>query len=412
MNNAFNSEEREKFFARSGLPYWNSVRSVGSKSITKPYALYTCHEVSPDLLAEIRTASVLAGQVFDKVLSDFESFDKETRTRLAFKDEYEHLLQLPIDQTFCSRIGWADTKNGLKLLEINSEKPTFWIEAEYGNGIVAKHFGLKDPNEGTRKIMQQALNEAIERSLSSLPSASKQPAVGYVVRDNFSDLQNMRWLSRSSQFYGEALTINELDFTKKEDKPFNTSTGTSFDALIFWYPLEYIDELRFNNGEKFIDIFVRSLESKSWALVHGLAAFRIQPKSILAYITENKDSIFVGDLKAAEKYFPRTFLDPSSLGETYFAKPIWGREGRGCYRVINGTPEYGKYQDNYYVKQPKIYQELLDLPQITVEDRDLTVIYESWIYRVEENIVPGAIGIRASDNTITDDASYFLPIGL
>jgi glutathionylspermidine synthase len=160
------------------------------------------------------------------------------------------------------------------------------------------------------------------------------------------------------------------------------------------------------------DLFIKGLNEKSFALIHAVPSYFAQSKATLAYITTHAKDIFIGKYKDAEKYFPKTYFSPEQLGSTYIAKPIWGRQGQGCYIVEEGKEIQSRYQKDYYVNQQKVYQELLDIPQIPVETELLNWIYESWVYRVGNKFVPGGTGLRGCNRKITDDFCYFMPIGI
>ncbi len=66
---------------------------------------------------------------------------------------------------------------------------------------------------------------------------------------------------------------------------------------------------------------------------------------------------------------------------------------------------------DWYVKQQYIYQELLDLPTINIEETEYTALWGSWLFNVNEELIPAGVGMRVSVGPITDDCSYYLPIG-
>lgn len=413
LPNAFASPERNNFYYNSKLPFWDARLGIGKYTVPRPYALYTCYQVPKELIGNIQNASVLAAQVITNTGKLLANESYQEMEALGYRKDLQRFLQLPSEDIFCMRIAWSVFENKLKLIETNTERPVFWIETEEVNGEIAEHFGLENPTTGTEKILSEALDQAIERAFKlHRPDFDKKPEIGYVVPNSSADYQTLQWLCNKSVFGGEVLTIYNIDFDKKNHRPFNRATGKYFDALFCWYPIEEMSEIAFKNGEKFDKVFLNALKMKSFILIHELDALRLQPKSVLAYITKNKDKIFKGDLALAEKYFPETYLEPNKLGDSYFTKPIWGRGGHGCKAVDGGNTSYGRFQESYYNKQTKVYQELLSFPTLNIDDKSLSLVYEAWVYNVNNKWVPGAVGIRASENTITDSYSYFLPIGI
>ena len=40
-----------------------------------------------------------------------------------------------------------------------------------------------------------------------------------------------------------------------------------------------------------------------------------------------------------------------------------------------------------------------------------TALWSSWLFNVNEELIPAGVGMRVSVGPITDDCSYYLPIG-
>lgn len=410
----FKSEERTKFFEQSGLPFWDAFYEKQNKEkIYYPYALYTCNQEPKERIKEIEQATVLVAQVFDKVAGQIQKWKLKDIEKWHFDPRYFELLKLDWDHFFCFRAGWGWIDGQLKLMEINSQTPSFWFEPELGNKLMTRQFKLKDPNPNSQFYLRHALNQSIEENLAKLPGVyGEKPRVGFVTCNWYEDLHIMRWLSKYCNYDYEVLHIEDFDITKKDDVPMSRVSHNPFDVLVFWYPIEWLFKLKFKNGDSVWQVLLEGMAKNSFRMAHAVPSFFIQSKAVLAYITENEDKIFTGKLKGAQKYFSKTYLTPEPLGENYCAKPIWGREGRGSFIMKNNKQTYSRYQEDYYVKQPKIYQELLQLPVAEIGDKKINVIYEAWVYRVDGKFVPGAIGTRGSEHLITDDFSYWLPIGV
>lgn len=410
----FNSEERTAFFNKHSFPFFDASAEVDGNEITYPYALYTCHEHSPTFVDDMNAGTILVAHVFDTVLNRMKTWSQEEFFRWGFPKEYQELFELASDSHFCLRVGWGlDPAGNWRVLEINSQTPAFWIEPEYGNPLLSEEFGLKNPHPHSLAHLKSALNKSITDSLKTLPNAPSRPRIGFVTSDYYEDIDNIKWLARWCDFPYEIVTIDNLDFTSEYNQPYNRATGSLFDCLLLWYPLEWMTEDAFANGDSVISVVKESLKTGRFSLAHAVPAFFIQPKSILAYITEHAEDLFVGELAPARNYFLQTYLELPSNWQDYFVKPLWGREGRGCYIVRDGKPAvYGRYQEEYYSEQQMVYQELMSLPELQVTDKKFSLQYESWAYRTPEGLKPGGIGIRATEHLITDDYSYWLPMGM
>lgn len=408
----FASKERDKFFETAGIPFWDAFYEKGEEAIDYPYALYYCHKENPATIKELQHGSVMVAKVFDRVLQDIKGWTDKELARWCFNPKYRDLFSMDWDRYFCMRVGWGKKNDQWKIVEINSQTPAVWVETEKGNPLLARHFGLKNPHPGSMSLLRQSMNDAIEAQLSAISEAGTKCVIGFVTADYYEDLAEVSWLAGLSDYDYEVVTIDNLDFTTANNRPFNLATGHTLDAIILWYPIEWLVELSFSNGEPVWPVFISALKARTFVLVHALPAFFIQPKSILVYITENQDNIFKDELASARAYFPETYLSPEFFGDSYFAKPVWGREGRGCMLVKEGQITMGRYQDDYYTSQQMVYQELLELPKIELGDRQLTLQYEQWVYRTGDELKPGGLGVRATEHLITDDYSYWLPIGL
>ena len=414
MSTIFKSEKRSKFYEQSGLPFFDAFYEKGNKEkVYYSYALYTCRKESEKRLKMIEEGSALVAQVFDKVLERIKHWEKEEFEKWHFDPKYQDLVKLDWDKFFCMRVGWAFDGNQPKVMEINSQTPSFWFEPEMGNPLLAKQFNRKNAHPFSQKYLKQALNEAIKQGIEKRPTIyGDKPKVGFITCNWYEDLHIMNWLSQFCDYDFEILAINNLDFTKKEKIPFNRETGSGLDVLILWYPLEWLKNLKFQDGSSVWKIFIEAIEAETTSVIHALPAFFIQSKAILAYITEHERDIFVGKLAKAKKFFAKTYLSPEKLGDKYCAKPIFGREGRGSFIKDEDTITRSRYQEDYYVKQPMIYQQLLKLPKLEIENKEIHLIYEAWVYRAYNTLVPGAIGVRGSEHLITDDYSYWVPIGV
>jgi glutathionylspermidine synthase len=410
----FLSPERTAFFEKSGLPpFWDSYYEIDGVKTDYPYMLYTCHKESKQNMQELQRANVLAAEIFDLVANRIYEWDEKELEKWGFPKHHREFLNLPKEELFCMRIGWAWKNGHPALFEINAEAPTLWIEPEMATPIMTKNFGLRNPNPRSNTYLKKALNQAITKSLTDLsPEKRKKPMVGFVCHNDMEDIETMRFLANFCEYTTEVFPIDNLDFTIEDTIPFNRETGQQLDALIFWDVPEWLEDRVYADGETMFNLFIKGLTQRSFALVHAIPAYFAQSKGTMAYITEHAEDIFVGKYKAAEKYFPKTYLSPQKLGKSYIAKPIWGRQGQGCYLVKDGQTTKSRYQNTYYANQKKIYQELLTIPKITVEDEPLNWVYESWVYKVDGKYVPGATGLRGCNSEITDDFCYFMPIGI
>jgi len=73
----------------------------------------------------------------------------------------------------------------------------------------------------------------------------------------------------------------------------------------------------------------------------------------------------------------------------------------------------GSGKNEWYTSQAYVYQELLDMPTIEIEGNEMTALWGSWlINNGQEEFASAGVGLRLSTGPITDDLSYWCPIGI
>ncbi len=149
-------------------------------------------------------------------------------------------------------------------------------------------------------------------------------------------------------------------------------------------------------------------------LVNFASGFVLQPKSIFSLVTDLGWDFFGSDASCAFEYFPKTAMIAQNIGHSYFAKPILGRQGEGGYAVYKDdylVESTGK--NEWYTSQAYVYQELLELPTVQIEGIEMTALWGSWLMNNgEDELVSAGVGMRLSDGPITDDYSYWCPVGI
>ncbi|MED4853294.1 glutathionylspermidine synthase family protein [Caldifermentibacillus hisashii] len=115
-----------------------------------------------------------------------------------------------------------------------------------------------------------------------------------------------------------------------------------------------------------------------------------------------------------EAYFLPSYLEPDQLataGKKFVKKPVFGREGNTVEIYgPNGTKimeDAGKDYTNY----PSLYQEFVELPVREFQSLKGRQLGHYIIGSFLLNGRAGALGIRIG-NAITDNLSYFLPVGM
>lgn len=420
QSNPFDCPERNQLFRKIG-PTWYNLCPISAESGLPvvdqqvPYALYHCHSVSRQTVQEIQYATELVGRIFSRIWPIVRSLDEETLMYYGFPVETIRVTKRDTLAPFCMRLDWCWNENSgtKKIIEANTQTPSFWWECTEGNSKVAQHFQLEDPAPRSQTILTQCLNLHIKRAASWLNKAPEACQVAFTALNNLEDMGTMNWLSKHCHLPSNIFPLEWLGI-QDGSHLFNAQTGQPIDILFMWYPIEWalhdVDE----GGQKLWTALEELILTHKVVLVNFASAFALQPKSILAFISDlGYDCFDAEEAGVIFDYFPKTSLKMEDLGPSYFAKPILGRQGEGGFAVQSGQIA-AKSRSNapWYTEQPYVYQELLDFPTLEIGGKSMSVLWGSWLYNDgSDKFIAGGQGMRVSEGSITDDFSYWCPVG-
>jgi glutathionylspermidine synthase len=416
----FNSPQRRRLFQSIKMGWYDVCPIEEGTGIplseqTVPYALYHCHQVPQQMINEIRQASVAVGKVLMQSWDIVRNLNEDTLLDYGFPEESIKLVKFDSLPPFCMRLDWCwnEAKGVKQVIETNPQTPSFWFECTEGNTKVAEYFNLKAPIFNTQQILSLSLNQQIERAAKYLKKSHTDCNVTFTALNNAEDLGTMRWLS---SHYNHQATVLPIEFLRIKDGKylFDSRTGKPIDVLFMWYPVEWaindIDE----DGKNLWQGLSELIFKKKIVIVNFGSAFALQPKSIFALIYDlGLEYLSSENAETVINYFPRTSLSQQDIGDTYFAKPILGREGEGGFAVKSGKMVYSsENSDDWYRRQQLVYQQLLELPKLDVAGELMTVVWGSWLYNDgSDGLVSGGLGMRVSQSEITDNLAYWCPVG-
>jgi glutathionylspermidine synthase len=418
--NIFDCPQREQLYRGMNFPWYNispfnKETGLPIDDQLDPYALYYCHQVSQKTIREIQQASVLVGRVFLEAWSIIRGLDEASLLYYGFPQETIKLVKYDSLAPFCMRLDWCwNEETGVKkIVETNAQTPSFWFECTEGNTLVAEHFGLNSTNIYAQINLRLSLNQNIQKAALHLNKPLTECTVAFTALNNAEDLGTIRWLSSYFQGKSEVFGLENLRI-KDGEYLFNVKTGKPIDILFLWYPVEWVIEDVDENGQKLWPALEQLILEKKVVIVNFGSAFALQPKSILALINDLGYDFF-GEENAGTilDYFPKTAMSSQEIGNSYFAKPILGRQGEGSFAVDSGSIiTTSKNNEPWYTKQNYVYQELLDFPTIELAEESMSVVWGAWLYNNGSNqLIPGGIGMRVSEGEITDDYAYWCPLG-
>jgi glutathionylspermidine synthase len=416
----FNNPQRKHLFQSLKMGWYDVCPIEEGTGIplseqTVPYALYHCQKIQRQTIQDIRDASVAVGKVLHRTYSIIKSLDHQTLLSYGFPAESIKLIQNDTLSPFCMRLDWCwNPETGVKkVIETNPQTPSFWFECHEGNDQVAQHFGYQAPVVNIQQILSFCLEQNIKEAAKIINKPVNDCNVVFTALNNAEDLGTMNWLSH--HFYQKSTTI-PLEFLRIQDGKylFDQRNGKPIDILFMWYPIEWVINDLDENGQGLWTALEELILNQKIVVVNFASAFALQPKSVFALIHDLGLDFFNADeAETIINYFPKTSLNPADIGDTYFAKPILGREGEGGFAVKAGKIAFSSAtKDDWYRQQQLVYQELLELPKFEIAEKMMTTVWGAWLYNNgDDEFIAGGLGMRVSDSEITDNLAYWCPIG-
>lgn len=408
-NHALN---RERFYAPLRAKYWSELYDT-------EYSLFDIHLLPQTEIDEIRLTTERAGKIFTKVADMLRRMPDNTLWELDFPEEtYKYIRIKSMEaESVIARVDLTKTPKGYKVLEINSDTPTFIKECFNVNGLICKEFGSADPNYGAAKELAEAIRKAIMETYK-YNGGSGIPYVvftshGNHIEDKFTALYLMELSGLVNATYCP------LDDLKVDDDGLYDAYDRKIDVLYRQtYPTEHLiqdchQETKVNVGKILLDHIV----NKKVGVVNPPSAFLLQTKGIQVIIwgLHEENTVFTEEEHEwIEQYFLPTYFEPDWFIEDevpYIKKPCFGREG-DTIEIFNqdGTLRYADKQRSYTDSAP-VYQEFVELPQAKIKTLAGEKVAHILTGCFLINGKASAIGLRAG-NIITDNGSYFLPVGI
>ncbi|WP_100408418.1 glutathionylspermidine synthase family protein [Bacillus solitudinis] len=377
------------------------------------YSLYHLLEVEKELIQEIRIATKKMGDIFFKTSTLLRQLPDKTLIELGFPKESVPFLRFKslLPESIISRFDFVSTNEGLKLLELNSDTPTFIMECFKINGHVSKHFGFEEPNQNYEKQLSAVLNKAITESIKDIKHT---PNIVFTAHnDHQEDWNTTVYLASCAKVPCQLIPLSELQITK--DSLIDPS-GNVIDVLYRQtYPLEHlINDVDEASKDKVGIQLLHLVKRKKLVILNPISSFLLQSKAIQALIwgLAEEGSFYTKDeQKSIYQYMLPTYLDAGPfIGRMPFVKkPSFGREG-DTITIHHDSQTIEKNTMQTYEDELPIYQKYVSLPTVTLETEKglekLSYMFGSFLLAGQ----PSAIGVRAGEK-ITGNESYFLPIG-
>ncbi|MDF2926827.1 MAG: glutathionylspermidine synthase [Paenibacillaceae bacterium] len=334
-------------------------------------------------------------------------FDKAARFVMGRHDLYQ-LLSIPevlwggLDKLspeepeLLSRYARFDFSVGdggtIKLLELNSDTPTGYVEAAVATPWMCGPYGLLSPNT--------AMPEQIRRAWQDNPPAY---AACIAYGQHVEDSGTVDMLVRHSGC--KTRCVDTLDLWVDEGT-LRDKEGNAIPSLFALYPKEWmsVDE----GGEA----LAYSIESGRLTILNSPHAIILQSKGLQAVIWglhELAAPLFTRDEHdAIEAYMLPTYNDPVFEAD-YVVKSMFGREG-GSVRMYGGDGRMDiKDEDGFdtSVFFREVYQQRADLPRIQLHNGEYRLLTGVFMINGEPCGLLGRAG-----GLITGNTSHFVALGV
>ncbi|RAP78371.1 glutathionylspermidine synthase [Paenibacillus montanisoli] len=362
----------------------------------KQYCLPALTLFEPEEAAAFREASEAVDRIYWKTLSFVQRDlpDSFLVHRLGIHPALLPAARIEVPYHGVSRQDWILNESGLKCIENNTDTPTGIPETAYlAAKLIGDYTDFSSASSGMRSAIQAAFGQLIGYySEQGLDGPIAFSSYGWHLEDR----TNTEYLMQAVQELGcdtMYVPLEELEIVPGDGLFAN---GQRIALLYRLYPLEYLVHDTDEQGTEPIgEELLQLVVDGRLGLINPAQSIITQSKGFMALIWslyERRDQIedFVGrmlfdreDFENIERYLLPTYYDSAPFtqaGLPFVAKGYWGREGKGTSlydgegRFIEAEwghdeAELQEVQD-YYDRQPKVYQQLFPLQTLTVDTED------------------------------------------
>ncbi|HJV45513.1 MAG TPA: glutathionylspermidine synthase family protein [Bacillota bacterium] len=350
----------------------------------KPYCLPYTIVYSEEEYKEITAASEQLDRIYCKTLRFTQRHlpDPFFINQLGIHPALIPCSRIEVQYHGVSRQDWIINRDGMKLIENNTDTPTGIPETAYLSGsIIEDYTQLKNPSHRMDPTIQQAFQRLIDYYIEH----------GYSGRIAFScydwheeDRCNTLYLMEQAR-----KVTDQVRFAPIEELEVIPDVGLFYqgEKIEIWYrlyPLEYLVHDVAPDGFPTGMAILRLIENGKLAIINPAQSIITQSKGFLALLWglyEQSDFFTEEECKMIQSYcLPTYFHDQyfQDQGMPYVAKALFGREGKGT-TLMNEKGEkeeilWGEDQEEewatrtYYMEQPKIFQQQIPMEKVHLSD--------------------------------------------
>ncbi|RTR33135.1 glutathionylspermidine synthase family protein [Robertmurraya yapensis] len=391
--------------------FYGNIEGFWADLYGEEYALYDIKLLNQNEVDQIRLISERIGSIFFKTASLLRKVPDETLLEMGFPKEtlaFIRLKTLPAESVI-SRLDLIPYGDSYKCIEINADTPTFIKELFHINGMVCKEFGVENPNEGMEELLRKAV-------LASVSYGTNSPHIVFTAHeDNIEDRETVLYLQ--SAVPSKFTPLHKLQI--RRGVGLFDDDGIKIDILYRQtFPIESLIKDEDEEGNPIGLWLMELIEEGKLVVINPPSAFLLQNKAVQAIIWglhEEHHSFFTEEEHTwIDEYFLPTYLEADYFiekGIPFVKKPSFGREG-DTVEIFNkdGQLLHADVQRSYSEFVP-VYQQFVEHPTVAFHSEKGTQDGKLLIGSFLLNGKSAAFGLRVG-GTITNNLSYFLPVGL
>lgn len=379
------------------------------------YSLFHVFPITEQTMKQLQVATERMGKIFFKTARLLRNVSNEQLLELGFPTASLPFIRLKgmYPESVISRFDFALTEdNRIKMLEFNSDTPTFIVECFQMNGKVCEELDYDDPNANQERLLSSGITKAVMEFTKGM----EDPNVVFTAHhEHIEDWNTTMYLSGLCHVENKVMPMTELRIT---DDALVDRDGVPIDVLYRQtYPIEdLIEDQDPETGDLVGVELLQLVKEGKLFIINPLSAFLLQPKSIQCLIwglAEEGAFYTSEEQKWIKEYMLPTYLEPDLfLGKSPFVqKPSFGREGDTITIRDKDTNIMIRNAHETYKSSLPIFQKYTELPVVFLETEKgiekLSYVFGAFLIAGKAS----SIGIRAGEK-ITGNESYYLPVGI
>ncbi|HDR7792644.1 TPA: glutathionylspermidine synthase family protein [Bacillus luti] len=399
--------ERKEFYSKYP-DFWSDLYEC-------EYSLFHVFSITSETMKQLQLATERMGKIFFKTARLLRNLSDEQLLELGFPSASLSFIRMKglYPESVISRFDFVLTDdNQIKMLEFNSDTPTFIVECFQMNGKVCEELGYDNPNVKQERLLSSGVTKAVIEATKGIDNAN---VVFTAHHEHIEDWNTTIYLSQLCHIENKVVPMSDLRITKDA---LVDSDGVKIDVLYRQtYPIEdLIEDQDPETGDLVGVELLQLVKDGKLFVINPLSAFLLQPKSIQCLIwglAEEGAFYTSEEIQWIKKYMLPTYLEPDLfVGEsTFVQKPSFGREGDTITIRDQDTNVIIRNAHETYKTSLPIFQQYTELPVVWLETEKgmekLSYVFGSFLIAGKAS----SIGIRAGEK-ITGNESYYVPVGM